>query len=1355
MGSPPAKKLKKSIITWAAILLVISLVILGLLRLGVYYSSDILYQLVKNETNGFYQISYEEIDIDLWNKAIKLKKVTLKPDSSKEYPTNSLNNLYDLELSGLNIQLKSITSIYMKRQLVIENVRIIDPQIHVTRKDNVPDESFSLQTGNLYKEIAAYLRVLRIDLFKIDNGKFTHSPSELGLGNIDLFVRNILIDSASRPDQRFYSENIELEIHNQSFKLGDSIHQLSFDRFLLSTADSVLTFENLTLKPISETDRTLNKLDDKMIYDISIPELKLKGVDYFSAYRLNHLEMEELSLTDSYISLEEHSDSNVKKRSITDNSLLKQLINVFDEVKIGKMRFINTQLELKTNDDYNHNYQHVQTKRADIVLYNILLDSTNHQFDRSKKYFNDVDIIIKDYRSYLPDSIHTIQFDLLQLSSFDSTLRFENFNISNQGIINDADMYLSINLPMVHFKGLNYLDILLRKQLIIREMRLQNPDIVFESNSAYLGQMDYSPDSLYSIIADYFKVVGIKKLLLDQGSFSINKQLSFGQADFMISNFNIPGDSNSWYDVLDDMSFDIHDMVMHNEKIQLEADHLVVDSLRGKLVFDQLSIDYLDSSTTLSGNLSNLTITGIDIDHMSAGNHLAFDTISMINPQVDVVIYKPKSDRIINDFSVDKFIEIVNGKIHVKNYDSTEIEFNKFNTNLTMSANKNIQYGTAESISITSPILSHKLYISQLKISKEQILTINNIVVESLIDRPIQKIQMNGQLPGVTLYGLDQNMFWSDHKIVGDSLILKTPNLNLSINDVDKGMITSDSFGIQLQKVILDTGRLTISGIEKSAIHSMNMLEISATLEGFEFPQHAMSSADHLLFAEDLALHVKDFEIVTTIGDNLSISELTFHKIDGLLDFDSLRYDQANSTTSALLPNTKIIGLDLHAYLSNQRIILDSIQVTAPYVMLDINSLNVDSEHPIKALPAPIKFNYLSSKGIEFKFVDHLNKTNYSMHKGNIEIDEFSAKNEIHWNQFFGYAQQATISGENLVVPLGSDYQLSIDKYLLQHPKNMLSLDRINLSSNYSATAYSSQLAFQKDWFDVNVDDITVSGLDFKRFLEKKEFQTKKITVEGLDALVLRDKTVPFDSLAVKALPQSMLLNTNAWIYIDTVYVKGNIKHQLIPENNDELAEISFNRLDASLFNITTVDSMANKPMHLVSTGQLADTAHFEIRVVFDMQDPKDRFSLNGQIDQMQLGALNKLLRPLANINIKEGYAERINFNMKANKEVATGEMQFRYDDLKIQILNPETNDMSGLNQGIKTFFANTFVVKSKNPSFIILRPGVIFHERDSSRAIFHYWGEALLSGAVSSIGINKSKKEEKRYDKEIEEKER
>ena len=1015
------------------------------------------------------------------------------------------------------------------------------------------------------------------------------------------------------------------------------------------------------------------------------------------------------------------------------------------------MRFINTNLDITTNDDYHDKYQHVQSERADIVLYKVFIDSSNYHFDHREKYFDDVDIIIKDYSSYLPDSVHTINFDLLRLSSFDSSLVFKNFNISNNGKGNASDMFLTIDLPLIRLKGMNYLDVLTDQELLIKEMRLQKPNIIFEKRPGKSEKMVLSPDRVYSMLADHFKVVEIEKLLLDQGEFSINKQVSFGQADLLVSNFNLDNNSISWYDVLDEVELKMQHMVLHHKTTDITARHLKLDRMASRLVLDELRIDHQDENTSASADLMKVTIAGIHLDSISIGKYLAFDSISLFEPQVTIDILKPDEGSFKSDMLGDKTIEVIHGQMSGKSYDSTRFGLNKINTKLTLGAISNIEYAQAELINFTSHKSNIILNISDLYLDRSQILTIKDIELHPMNDSLLHKMELNASIPTLTLHGLNQNAFWQKNTLAGDSLTIKTPDIDLILNDIissGSGSTSTAPVEVAFHKIIVDRADVVFSDKGQIAVDMIQTPELSLTLEGFQYPQNAVMNAEHILYADDMTLNLKDFRPIMTNGDSLFIRELVFNKKDALLYIDTLSFDKANGATSALLSSTRIVGLDFHAYLNEQRLKLDSIQFTTSRIALNKKGPKKDIENKKSAIPESIDIKYFSSIATEIELKDSLNQ--YAVHKGNIEVHDFFVEGEIIWDKFLDYAQFAAISGEDLALPLGDGYHISIDQYNIQHPKNSLSLENISLTSDYTADQYSSNLTFQKDWFDVRVDGITLSGVDFERSLANQEFKTEKVLLDGLNALVYRDKALPFNSAVVKHLPQSMLRAIDQWIYIDTLQVSGDITYQEKPLDKEEIAEISFNSLNASLFNITSVDSLTDIPMRFIAKGQLADTANFEISVMFDMQDPKDKFIFTGQVDSLQLTALNKLLRPIGGLIIKDGYAERIWFNIEANNEIATGEMKFRYDHLKVQILNPETNDLHGLSQGIKTFMANAFVLKHKNPKTLFLRPGKIFFQRDSTRAIFNYWGKAILSGAASSVGIHKSRKAEKKYKKEL-----
>jgi hypothetical protein len=291
-------------------------------------------------------------------------------------------------------------------------------------------------------------------------------------------------------------------------------------------------------------------------------------------------------------------------------------------------------------------------------------------------------------------------------------LFFKNFNISNNGKGSASDLLLTIDLPLLRLKGLNYLDLLVNKKLFIEEMRLQEPNITFEKKHGEVKKRHFSPKNAFSLIKDQLKVIDIKKILLTQGEFSINKQLKFDQTDLLVSNFKIDHKSTSWYDVIDGVELKIRQMVLKDEKIQMKANHIKTDHLIRRFVLDDLSMDYLDQNKSVSVDLSSLTISGINLDSISKGKYLAFDSIKLNNPQFDVNLLKLSKDSTSNPILGNKVIEVVNGQINGKTYDATAFSISKINTKLTLGELNRLHYGEAEQIIFTLPKAGHQLTVS-------------------------------------------------------------------------------------------------------------------------------------------------------------------------------------------------------------------------------------------------------------------------------------------------------------------------------------------------------------------------------------------------------------------------------------------------------------------------------------------------------------------------------------------------------------------------------------------------------------------------------------------------------------------
>ncbi len=93
---------------------------------------------------------------------------------------------------------------------------------------------------------------------------------------------------------------------------------------------------------------------------------------------------------------------------------------------------------------------------------------------------------------------------------------------------------------------------------------------------------------------------------------------------------------------------------------------------------------------------------------------------------------------------------------------------------------------------------------------------------------------------------------------------------------------------------------------------------------------------------------------------------------------------------------------------------------------------------------------------------------------------------------------------------------------------------------------------------------------------------------------------------------------------------------------------------------------------------------------------------------------------------------------VQGRENLATGEMNLLYHDLKIQVLK------HGKPQKLKSFIANTFIIKKNNTA----RTGQVFYIRKRDRSAINYYVKIIGSGVASSVGAKNNKKLLRRYKK-------
>ena len=275
-------------------------------------------------------------------------------------------------------------------------------------------------------------------------------------------------------------------------------------------------------------------------------------------------------------------------------------------------------------------------------------------------------------------------------------------------------------------------------------------------------------------------------------------------------------------------------------------------------------------------------------------------------------------------------------------------------------------------------------------------------------------------------------------------------------------------------------------------------------------------------------------------------------------------------------------------------------------------------------------------------------------------------------------------------------------------------------------------------------ESIILDKVNFLNIINKGALSAKSLNIYNPEISVFRDKRIPFPEWQRRPLPQTTLRELGFTVNIDTInLINGYINYQEHPEKAYSTGEVFFTDLNATILNLTndSIRTLTYSKTNIEASANVFGKGKVKAAFLFDLKNMDNIHTYGIELDSMDLSEFNRILIPSASVQIASGHNNKIIMNARANETYSYGEMKFYYDDLKIQLLNRETETPKGLGNALGSFFANTFIIKTNNPRNFFLRKGDIFFERDEKRAIFNYWTKTFLSGVVSSIGATNNKK--------------
>jgi hypothetical protein len=288
---------------------------------------------------------------------------------------------------------------------------------------------------------------------------------------------------------------------------------------------------------------------------------------------------------------------------------------------------------------------------------------------------------------------------------------------------------------------------------------------------------------------------------------------------------------------------------------------------------------------------------------------------------------------------------------------------------------------------------------------------------------------------------------------------------------------------------------------------------------------------------------------------------------------------------------------------------------------------------------------------------------------------------------------------------------------------------------------------WQTDYMTIRTGKVTVSKFDLDQYLEDSVFRSGNISITDPYFTSYRDKRPPFNAGIIKPLPAKLIQKIPFKISVDTILIEnGTAVYTELNDKTNETAVIPITRMNGDIFPIRNFDLTNADTFRIRINGYLLDSGWLRLRTRESFLDTSSGFLITLRMRPHSMLYLNQILPALSSIRLQSGYLDTLTMRAIGHDYLALGEMRMNYHDLKVQFLKNGKEDKKTFLQGLKTFIANSFIIKNYNKK----RVGVVYFPRWRDRSFINYYIKIAMSGVASSVGAKKNKRLMKRYSRQI-----
>ena len=1139
----------------------------------------------------------------------------------------------------------------------------------------------------------------------------------------------------------------------QEIYLPKSNQTIYFDKLKLSSSESTINLDSLVVRQT-----TGDSIDGSS--DIKVNKLRIKGFDFEKAFNDNDLFIRSISVSKPKITYRPSKE--------VDDTSSSGLYKYFHQLKIDTIDLSQGSIDAETD---------WRTKASDLSL-RLTNYTLNKEDWRQHKLISSVNVqsfAINNIEQQLPDSIHIATIGQVLFNKPSQSLSINKIKVKP---IKGRNSYRNLQSRNVNFStyttiksikafGFNPEQILLSKPVVIdtviadgsQTSILQYPQMWIKKNTKSNAPLDLLIKHLY---------VQNGSLKLQQFQKGKSTSAHFNGINLSLNN---AGSESFKSGIPNAIKLSSTDGSLELKGIGHLLTYSNLSTQGGKSFFAQEIKIEPDSLTLpyhhINARLNNVLLKGFAPNNPGKGV-VQLDTIAVESGSLDADFTRENFD---SDNSLEK---LGVSKLSVKNID-LKAEFKKSIIDASrvsisiqsvlldsLHANQRNHYSfDSLRLSFDNLNLSNKSDTSQVTIGsgkyedKDSTLVIKNMYYGK-VNNPFNVTIKESELKSISRGLLiDENKLrFAKATITEPEIIVNTQKSAGTKNSINlkKPILSGKIKEVSFDSLDIFKGRSRIAlGVDRQlAING-----IDGVVRGFK--ADTLTSLENAFDSLNGAFELSHLQLEGS-NDTLSVTRIFLDTRAKNLWSDSIYYNNYSPKRSLRLssPGIAIHEFDIPSLLKNELSIrqLSSRNNLLAIHVSDTTSNSESKKLPNLDLPIGLHIEGISIKNTRITYTTP-KQPNHFLDKlhFDVEIDSLSGFKGNTFN-LSRLTKDARLRVYNFSTNLPDSLnKVSFDTLLVSNGTSEVRISNLRYTPLFSKKEYGKKAGFQADLKNLLVKQVTFSQINLADLINEKAIECKKISITDGTLDLYKDKQLPYPIDRRIPMLQERIRNTRIPLSIDTIQITNlNIDQTTLQSSGQLEGSISFDNTNGTITNITNDSTKLKKDFMLKAAASTKIMGKGDLRAnfAFNMFDPDDQFFFDARLGAMDAQEFNNILEATAFVSVKSGKIKSINLQATANSSYAYGNMQFLYSNLKVETYNKKNLKTKGMGVTLKSFFANTFVVKKNNSKYRLFgRRGSMYYERDPSRISLDYAAKTALSGVVSSIGARNNSKEIKRVQKE------